>query len=68
MYHGMIYRGIGTSCHECPDRYPACHDKCEKYQQARAEWLEFKKNVRKNKRLYKDYDGFKIKAMERIRK
>ena len=34
---GSRYSQIGWSCYECKDKYPACHDTCETYQQARAE-------------------------------
>ena len=27
-----------TCCKDCPDRYPGCHAKCEKYIQQRAEY------------------------------
>ncbi len=27
-----------TCCKDCPDRYPGCHGKCEKYIAARAEY------------------------------
>jgi hypothetical protein len=27
-----------TCCKDCPDRYPCCHGKCEKYIQQKAEY------------------------------
>lgn len=27
-----------TCCKDCPDRYPGCHSKCDKYIKARAEY------------------------------
>lgn len=35
----------GKHCVDCKDRYPGCHDKCEKYQQALKEWIEYKKEI-----------------------
>ena len=29
-----------TCCKDCPERYPGCHGKCEKYKKARAEYDE----------------------------
>ena len=60
------YRSINT-CKDCPDRYPACHDKCEKYQDALAEWIEQKRTIRHEKHLHLEYDKFKINAMNRNR-
>lgn len=65
-YHGTIYKSINT-CKDCKDRYPACHDHCEKYQNALAEWKEKKQSIKHNKRMYRQYDGFKIAAMSRIK-
>lgn len=66
-YGGTVYKSINT-CKDCPDRYLGCHDHCEKYQKALAEWKEKKRFAKKVKRLSREYDGFKIEAMERIRK
>ena len=30
------------TCKDCPNRYPGCHGKCEKYQKERAEWDRIK--------------------------
>lgn len=61
-YNGRIYKSINT-CLDCPDRYPACHDHCEKYQAALAEWLDKKRVAKSAKRKRRDYDDFKINAM-----
>ena len=56
-------------CRKCPDRYPACHDKCEKYQQARREAFEVWKN--KRDKTKGDYELTKYRAdklTKRIRK
>lgn len=38
-----------THCRGCEKRYPGCHDKCEDYQAARAEFEEWKKKERRDK-------------------
>ena len=39
-------------CRDCPNRYPACHDTCETYQEQKAEYLEMTRVIKKSK--YKD--------------
>jgi hypothetical protein len=43
------------TCKDCPNRYPGCHDKCEKYQREKAEWEAEKKAGEPDKQyaLYK---------------
>lgn len=36
-----------TCCKDCPDRYPGCHGKCEKYISQRAEYDKLKEERRK---------------------
>ena len=48
-YHGWTYKSVKAPCRECEERYPGCHDHCEKYQQALKEWEDFKTHVRKEK-------------------
>lgn len=30
------------TCKDCPDRYPGCHGKCEKYQKEKSEYERIK--------------------------
>ena len=34
---------VSFSCKGCADRYPGCHDKCEKYQKEKAVYEERRK-------------------------
>lgn len=42
-------RGITETCYQCEDRYPACHDHCEKYITAKREWFEKQKIAKEAK-------------------
>ena len=45
-------------CKDCEDRYPACHDSCEKYKEAKERLQEQKDLVYRNSRkdaIYMDY-------------
>lgn len=49
---------VGFCCYQCEDRYTACHDTCEKYQQSKSEWLEkqaFIREAKKQERLFDNY-------------
>lgn len=57
-----------TTCKDCPDRYPGCHDHCEKYQSRRAADWELKKKIRDETRggyemmkLYSEKKNKKLK-------
>ena len=65
-YNGRIYKSINT-CQNCPDRYLGCHDHCDKYQSALAEWIEKKASIRKAKRVHRDYENFRIEALAKTR-
>lgn len=61
-YKGRIYRGMNSPCKECPDRYEACHDYCEKFQEAHEKWEAYRELTRKNKKKAQEYDSFRINA------
>lgn len=55
-------------CHGCTERYPACHDHCEKYIQAKQDWENQKELIKENKAkedLYSDYKRKKYKKYMR---
>lgn len=57
-----------TVCRDCTGRYPACHDHCEKYKQAKAELLAEKELIFRNKSkdfVYEDYQQKKFKRYKR---
>lgn len=60
--------GIGGTCRDCEDRYPACHDSCEKYRKASADWQKRKDKIRKAKKEAQMYDEYKINKIKRERK
>lgn len=40
---------LKVPCKDCQDRYPACHDKCERYISFRKELDKYKEEERKEK-------------------
>ena len=38
----MTFKKVLTPCLDCPDRYPACHDHCDRYK----EWKEIHERKR----------------------
>lgn len=48
-YSGAIYKTPKTQCKGCPNRHLACHDTCESYQRAIADWNDQKKVIIANK-------------------
>ena len=59
--------GIRNVCFECQDRYPACHDTCEKYVEAKAEYEERKAKVKTERDKYKEIDLYHLQAVRRTR-
>ena len=58
-----------TVCKDCPDRHPACHDHCEKYQEAKRKVQEEKEKLltaMKNDAVYADYKRKKIRKERRL--
>ena len=60
--------GIKSVCYECKDRYPACHDSCEKYSEAKAEFEERKEKIRTEREKFKEIDIYHLEAVRRTRK
>lgn len=56
-----------TCCYECQNRYPACHDSCEKYQTERAEYLEKKDAINKERLKQKGFDTWKIQMVKQTK-
>ena len=55
--------GIDSTCKDCSERYPACHDSCERYIQARKSYDEQKRIIseaRNENRIFNDYKRKKI--------
>ena len=41
---------VGLCCYKCEERYPACHDTCEKYLERKAKDAERKKQIVEGRR------------------
>ena len=67
-YRGQIFKGMKAPCRGCGERYPGCHDHCERYQEASTKWEEYKMRIRKVKHLYREADAFKIEGTIRSKK
>lgn len=55
-------------CRDCTERYPACHDYCEKYKQAKEKLQAEKTLIFQNKSkdaIYMDYNRKKYKRYKR---
>ena len=57
-----MMKGISQCCRFCEERYPACHDTCERYLSAAAEWEKYKAQVKAEKD-----DEFYIYKVTRIK-
>ena len=68
MYRGFNRQRITECCKDCPDRYPACHDKCEKYKTAKAEWDERRELIKAEKSKAVALDLYQKAAVWRIKK
>lgn len=58
---------IGNTCKDCTDRHLACHDTCEKYQDALAEWNEYKETIKQRKKI-NEYDEYKIQVIAQMKR
>lgn len=54
----MPYKGLKNQCKGCTQRHPACHDHCQTYNDALAEWHEFTAAARRNKQKAMDLNRF----------
>ena len=59
---------IGACCRDCKDKFPACHDVCEKFQKAQSEWEEKKKQIEDAKKEHKVYDDYHYQSIGKCRK
>ena len=61
-YKGMPYKAIRSTCRDCTQRTPGCHDNCETYQEALGEWVEHKRKARHNKFHAKLIDSYCVES------
>ena len=48
----MRNRKLPFTCKDCPDRYPGCHDDCNKYKREKAIWDKQKAEEAVEKGIY----------------
>lgn len=59
---------IGYCCHDCTERFPACHDVCAEYLKAKAEWQEHKEQIKESRKLDRFWDSYhhdRVASMKR---
>ena len=60
---------MNSPCKGCTERHPACHDKCERYQEAKRADFELKRKVRaENRGLRQMAQIYTAKKAKRIKK
>ena len=59
---------MDAPCRGCPDRYPACHDHCQKYQQWLAEFRVRTAERRKEMHLESSLNQYKFDFRCRMNK
>lgn len=57
-----------TCCRYCEERYPACHDTCEKYLKERAENLVIHDKMMKDHMLNNQFTKMAVQRKERRRR
>ena len=65
---GNYSSGITGTCLGCPDRYPACHDSCERYPIAKNEWDDKRNRIREEKKKTRVFAEYKVSKIIRERK
>ena len=65
---GFSVRPGKYSCRLCEERYPGCHDKCEKYQTELKSWKDEQEKVRKAKSKYMAIEDFQVSSVKRMKR
>lgn len=52
-------------CHGCTERYPACHDHCDKYKQEKQKWEDEKTLIIQNKSKDDQFYDYKRKKYKK---
>lgn len=58
---------IDSVCKDCEERYPACHDHCEKYLTAKSEFEKSREIVRKAKKTDRDFQKYYAELNRKLR-
>lgn len=56
---------VGSDCMGCTDRYPGCHDRCDKYKRAVAERNERNKKIKELRRVDDAWVSYNASKHER---
>ena len=59
---------MNFSCKDCENRFPGCHDRCEKYQREKAEHEQRKEQERQARKIKQGLYEQRAKAVARARK
>lgn len=62
------HSGIDGVCIDCKERYPACHDSCEKYLEAKGSFEDRKQRIREAREEAMLYDRYKKNKINAERK
>lgn len=58
---------IDSVCKDCEERYPACHDHCEKYLTAKSKFEKNKAIVHKAKKTDRDFQRYYVELTRKLR-
>ena len=58
---------IGSCCYECKERFPACHDVCATYLEAKANWEEQKKKIKQAQTQEWNIDHYHYRRVQQQR-
>lgn len=67
-FKGFNRMRLIDTCHDCKDRYPACHDHCEKYKKAKEKYREQTSIIKQAKQRIMDIDRFHGDAVYKSKK
>ena len=62
------YKAPHTACKDCANRHYACHDTCEVYQQAKTEWIDRNRMIKRNKGLYYSLNKYEIEKTFKLKR
>ena len=68
MYKGFNRGRFIDCCKDCRERFEACHDRCERYKSAKAEWDNRREKIKAEKRKAIAIDDYQISAIQQMKK
>lgn len=67
-FRGFNRARIMETCRNCQERYPACHDYCKRYKDAKAEYQEQTSIIKQAQKRMMDIDSFHYEAVVKTKK